>query len=143
MNELNKLYPPTIREHNTSPFHFEQRKDRAVTVRAYNPICGDRFDLFIEADTGATNTIYFHGFGCAISKASASVMAKSLSGKARAEALRLCNNFLDSLDSDSDEALALPEEWKAFRAVREYPERRDCAALAWAEMKKYLESNPS
>ncbi len=143
MSELNKLYSQAIRAHNASPYHFEQRKDLAVTLRAYNPICGDRFDLFVEADASAIKTIYFHGFGCAISKASASVMAKSLTGRARPEALRLCNNFLASLDSDGDETLALPEEWKAFQAVREFPERRDCATLAWTEMKKYLESNPS
>ena len=77
MEELSKLYSPFIKAQNETPFHFEKKTDAEITLKAYNPVCGDRYELFIAGE------IYFHGFGCAISKASTSFLATVLSGKQR------------------------------------------------------------
>jgi nitrogen fixation NifU-like protein len=136
--DLNKLYSGIIRSHNESPFHFEKRTG-GQTLKAFNPICGDRFELFVEIAEGRLNALHFHGFGCAISKASTSVMTQILEAKTVDEALMTCNHFLDFVDQKPPNK-PLPEEFKAFAAVGDFPERYDCATLSWKEMKKYLEA---
>lgn len=140
-HDLNKLYSEIIKAHNEIPFHFEKIDNSPLTLKAYNPVCGDRFELYFEKDNGRIGKLFFHGFGCAISKASTSIMVTALSEKPLDEALSLCNNFLDFIDKkSSQETLTLGDDLLAFSGVHEFPERRDCATLAWKEMKKYLES---
>ena len=140
-NDLKKLYSDIIKRHQETPFHFEKKTDVPYTIKVYNPICGDRFEVYIEYDQKTINQLHFHGFGCAISKASTSVLVKSLEGRTLAEATSLCENFLGFINKDlkSNEVL-LQEDFKAFSGVHDFPERHDCAALAWQEMKKFLES---
>ncbi len=140
-SDLNKLYSETIRLHNDSPFHFEKRTG-GQALKAYNPICADRFELFIENEQDKIKSLYFHGFGCAISKASTSVMVSMLEGKSSGEALTTCRRFLDSIDQKISDNRPLPEEFTAFSAIADFPERYDCATLSWKEMKKFLESKP-
>lgn len=137
MEELTKLYSPFIKAQNEKPFHFEKKPEAEVTFKAYNPVCGDRYELFIAK----SEEIYFHGFGCAISKASTSVMAKTLSGKLNHEALALCNEFLDFMDKKIDAGrLTLGNDFIAFEGVHVFPERYDCVTLSWKAMKKFLET---
>lgn len=138
-NDLNKLYPDIVKSHTNSPYHFEKKEQADAIIKAYNPICGDRFEVYIEQDGGHLGPLHFQGFGCSVSKASTSVMVKSLEGKSVPEALRLCTNFLDYI-AKKPAADNLPEEYYAFSGVHDFPERLDCAALAWREMKKFLES---
>lgn len=142
--DLKKLYPAIIKAHNETPFHFEKKLDAHEVIKAYNPICGDRFEIFITSDSKKAIAIHFHGFGCAISKASTSILVKSLEGKTRTEAITICNTFLRFIDKETqDENVTLPGEFLAFSAVHDFPERYDCATLSWKEMKKNLEMNPS
>ena len=140
-SELKKLYSDIIKRHQEAPFHFEKKTDMQNTIKAYNPICGDRFEVYIDFDRKTISQLHFHGFGCAISKASTSVLVKALEGRTLAEAIGLCENFLGYINKDlkSNEVL-LQEDFKAFSGVHDFPERHDCAALAWREMKKFLES---
>ncbi len=143
-SDLKKLYPEIIKAHNEMPFHFEKRLNANEIIKAYNPICGDRFELFIERESERIAAIHFYGFGCAISKASTSVLVKSLEGKTQTEALAICNTFLRLIDKETqDEKVTLPEEFLAFSGVHDFPERYDCATLSWKEMKKYLEMKKS
>jgi nitrogen fixation protein NifU and related proteins len=141
VNNLNKLYDEVIKRHNAEPYHFEKISN-SKSIQAYNPICGDRFDLFLEMDDRTVNQIHFHGFGCAVSKASTSVLAKTLEGKSIEEAKNICNQFLRMLKNEmkNGEALA-SEEFKSFAVVNDIPSRYDCAALAWVEMDKYLKKD--
>src|SRR6185295_20365105 len=94
-------------------------------------------EIFISGNPGE---IYFHGFGCAISKASTSFLAKVISGKQTPEALALCNEFLDFIDKKIDaRQLTLGNDCLAFAGVHDFPERYDCVTLSWKAMKKYLE----
>jgi nitrogen fixation protein NifU and related proteins len=134
MNDLNKLYSPVIKEHNASPYHF-QKVAEATTVKAYNPVCGDAFEFYLQMANGKISSLHFHGYGCAVSMASGSVLVKSLEGSGVADAINTCDRFLDSLTKEVD---PVPDEWKAFAAVKEFPARHECATLAWMEIRKFL-----
>ena len=138
MNNLNKLYDDVIKRHNADPYHFEKISD-VKALHAYNPICGDRFDLFLEADSRIIKQIHFHGFGCAVSKASTSVLVKTLEGKSIDAARSICLQFLRLLKNEMNPAeLLASEEFISFAIVNKIPARYDCAALAWLEMDKFL-----
>jgi nitrogen fixation protein NifU and related proteins len=136
MSDLHALYHPLIRQHHAQPYHFQQLPDAPVTIRAYNPVCGDRFDFYPEVKAGMIISIHFHGYGCAVSVAAGSVLCETLEGKSIPEAIALCERYLASLKQDVD--VQVPEAWQAFRAVRQFPSRYDCAALAWIDMLKHL-----
>ena len=143
--DLKKLYPEILKTHNHSPYHFEKREGADTVIKAYNPICGDRFEVYINhQEENKIGPLHFYGLGCSVSKASTSVLTKVLEGKTTDEALILCDNFLSYINKKSvADTLDLPEEFLAFSGVHDFPERLDCAALAWREMKKYLESKKS
>ncbi len=138
--DLKKLYPEIIKLHNESPFHFEKKGNDSDVIKAYNPICGDRFELYVSQGKHKIQ-LHFHGFGCAISKAATSVLTESLEGKKMEEALSLCDNFLSFINKElQDDQLILAADFLAFSGVHDFPERYDCATLSWREMKKFLES---
>ncbi len=140
--DLKKLYPSIIKEHNEAPFHFERISGATHTIKAYNPICGDRFEIFMDTDSIKIISLHFHGYGCAISKASTSVLTKSLGGKTLEDALNVCKNFLGFINkTEPGDSVTLPIEFTAFAGVHDFPERYDCATLAWKEMKMFLERN--
>jgi nitrogen fixation NifU-like protein len=137
MSDLNKLYDPVIKAHQANPYHFEKITNTSDTIKAYNPVCGDRFDFFVHVADKKLSTLHFHGYGCAVSMAAGSVMVKSLEGKSVEEAINLCNNYLDLLDG-KEVKTKVPAEFDSFRAVRDFPARYECAAMAWMEMKQFL-----
>ncbi|NOT74060.1 MAG: SUF system NifU family Fe-S cluster assembly protein [Cyclobacteriaceae bacterium] len=138
-SDLKRLYSEIIKEHASAPFHFEKISNSPIQLKAYNPICGDRFDFYIS---NQLTSIHFHGFGCAISKASSSIMVKLLEGKKNNEALELCKQFLRFVNKESlANEVVLPDELLAFSGVHDFPERMDCATLAWKEMEKYLSNS--
>jgi nitrogen fixation NifU-like protein len=139
--DLKKLYTRVIKSHNEKPFHFVKMENASKVVKAFNPICGDRFEIFVDSDSKKINGIHFHGFGCAISKASTSILTQSLDGRTLQEAISICNDFLKFINKEfTPDELILSQEFLAFSGVYDFPERYDCAALSWREMKGYLES---
>lgn len=137
MSDLNKLYDPVIKAHQASPYHFEKKTGAPFVVKAYNPVCGDRYEFFVEVSDRKISAIYFHGFGCAVSKAASSVLGKSVEGKSIDEAIELCNAYLGLLNG-KEVQVKVPEEFYSFMAVKDFPARYECAAMAWIEMKKFF-----
>ena len=131
-----RLYDEVIKAHNSSPYHFE-KISAPISFTSNNPACGDRFDFYVTQPEGKLK-LHFHGFGCAVSKASSSVLAQSLEGKTAAEAKEICAQFLTMLNSEIDEEKLFSKEFKSFAIVKKIPARFDCAALPWIELKKYL-----
>ena len=139
--DLKKLYTQVIKAHNEAPFHFAKIENARTIVKAYNPICGDRFEIYLDADSNKINAIHFHGFGCAISKASTSVLTKNLEGKKLQEAISICDIFFKFIDKELKmDELILKEEFLAFSGVHDFPERYECATLSWKAVKEFLES---
>lgn len=140
MNErLKGLYKTIILEHNKEPFFFKKNEEATYVLKAYNQICGDRFELYFEVKNGVIEDLTFHGFGCAISKASTSVLVKNLKGKDFVKALLFCRQFLSVTNDEEANGENLGEELEAFSAAKEFPGRLKCATLAWDEMIKFLE----
>lgn len=137
--DIKSLYPAIIKAHNANPYHFE-KKVLTESVRAYNPICGDRFDFFFEWGNGRIAQLYFHGFGCAISKASSSIMVKALERKTVEESMVLCKDFLAYLNTQTHPDNLDREDFQAFAAVRNFPTRYDCATLSWIKALEYFKN---
>jgi len=141
-DKLKKLYKTVILKHNNLPFHYEKKEGAAHHLDAYNPLCGDRFNLYVEVKEEVIESVYFHGYGCAISKASTSVLAKNLEGKTIAEALAICETFEGVVSPDADTENE-NEELEAFAAAKDFPGRLQCATLSWEAMKAFLSTSKS
>lgn len=135
---LNQLYHKVILEQSSNPYHFQKIENSPFKVLSNSPVCGDKFEIYMDVDGDMITSVHFHGIGCAVSKASASVLAKSLEGKTIHAALKLSEIFLMILDKNRNLMAKAPEELMAFLAVRQFPERHECAALPWLETQKIL-----
>jgi len=140
MNDLQDLYQELIIDHCKRPRNFGELPGATQQAQGYNPLCGDRIQLFLKIDQETIREIRFHGSGCAISTASASLMTESLKGKTRAEAEALFQRFHDLVVGSGNTASG-PELGKlaVFSGVREYPVRVKCATLAWHTLRAALE----
>ena len=141
MDDLRELYQQVILDHNKNPKNFGKIEPANRTAEGYNPLCGDRIDLYLQVDDGVIKEISFQGSGCAISKSSASVMTTVLKGKSITEAEQLFKKFQKLITGDA-EAADSEELGKLaiFGGVREFPLRVKCAGLAWHTMLAALKS---
>lgn len=137
-DKIKQLYQQVILRHDRRPVHFEKREEAPVVIEAYNPICGDRFHLYLEISEGKVAKAAFHGYGCAISKAATSVLVARIEGRPVADILALCQAYLTVLDPAAPEPLEMDEELSAFIGARQFPARRQCAALSWEALEAYL-----
>ena len=146
MSELNDLYQEVILDHNRRPHNFRVIESPSAKQEGYNPLCGDRLTLYLTLDGDRIADVAFQGSGCAISKASASLMTDALKGRTVAEARDLFDAFHAMITSDPDTPLAdLSAEARSAKVdlgklsvlagVREFPTRVKCASLAWHTMK--------
>ena len=135
---LKELYQSVILKHSKEPVNYEKREEAKQQLDAYNSLCGDRFQLYFDLEDDKIRNLSFHGYGCAISKASTSVLVQFLEGKSLDEAEQLAKDYLKSLAEESESA-NLPEEFEAFGAARDFPGRMKCATLAWEELVAFVE----
>ncbi len=135
MSELTDLYQEVILDHNRRPHNFRVIGDANARQEGYNPLCGDRLTLYLTLDGDVIKDAAFQGSGCAISKASASLMTDALKGKTVVEARRMFDEFHAMITSDPESALPDLGKLSVFAGVREFPTRIKCASLAWHTMK--------
>lgn len=135
MSELGDLYQEVILDHNRRPRNFRAIDDASRRQEGYNPLCGDRLTVYVSLDGDRIRDVAFEGQGCAISKASASLMTEALKGKTVAEARELFEKFHDMVTSSSDQAPPDLGKLSVLGGVRDYPTRIKCASLAWHTMK--------
>jgi len=134
MSALDELYQQVIIEHNRKPRNFRVIENATYAAEGFNPICGDHFHIYIVVgDDGCIEDVAFDGKGCAISKASASMMTQALIGKSETEARQLLAEFNSlakgDLDPDKDDnALG---KLTVFSGIWKFPARVKCAVLAW------------
>ncbi len=140
MNNTHKLYHPLILEHGKRPRCFYPMDGAARIVEAYNPICGDQFQIFFkEPELQSVSEVSFQGYGCAVSIAASSMILERIQGLSVADAQRVIGSFLQLLDKDEDISID-DEPLSVFCAVRENPGRRDCAILSARAILTYLEN---
>ncbi len=143
-DEIKQLYQEVILDHNKSPRNFKKLDDANRHSVGFNPLCGDKLDLYIKMNGDKIDSVGFLGSGCAISKSSASVMTTMVKGKTKEEAAHLFDIFSDMV---TGKKILTPEEaddlgsLAAFSGVSEFPARVKCASLAWHTLKAALEGN--
>src|SRR5688572_12555143 len=142
MSDLRELYQQVILDHNKNPRNYKELANATRRVEGYNPLCGDHYTVFLNLDGDTIKEVSFTGAGCAISKASASVMSSTVKGKSKDEATRLFDTFhrLVTGDSSGLDAADLGR-LAAFSGVSEFPARVKCATLAWHTLRTALEGN--
>lgn len=141
MNELQELYQQVILDHNKNPRNFGELQGANCYAEGYNPLCGDHINIALVVENDSITEVKFNGNGCAISKASASIMTTVLKGKTLAEAGEMFEQFHDLVTNDD----AKPEleslgKLAVFTGVREFPARVKCASLCWHTMKNAIEN---
>jgi len=142
MSDLRELYQEVILDHNRRPRNFRSIAQPSRTARGHNPLCGDRLTLYLTLDNGRIADVAFEGSGCAISKASASLMTETLKGKTVEEAEALFERFHALVTSPADVPARIEGLGKlaVFAGVREYPARVKCASLAWHTLKAAVDA---
>lgn len=130
---LDALYQEIILEHNRKPRNFHSMEDADRTIEGTNPMCGDRLTLWLKMDGDTVADVSFQGEGCAISRASASLMTAAVKGKTRAEAEQLFEHFhaLVTGTLDVDEHKQELGSLRALAGVARFPNRVKCASMAW------------
>lgn len=143
--ELRELYQQVILDHNKSPRNFKIIEAHNHFAEGYNPLCGDKIDVYALIEDGIVKDISFQGSGCAISKASASIMSSLIKGKPVAEAEMLFEKFHDLITGKVDSKNALEELGKlaVFAGVKDFPTRVKCASLAWHTMQSAIKNESS
>ena len=141
MSDIGELYQQVILDHNKKPRNFRELEDPTTTAEGYNPLCGDQLKLYVKVDgDGRIEDVSFVGSGCAISKASASMLTVNVKGKTIEEATTLFEEFhrlvMGELDPSEKNHLG---RLTIFAGVKEYPARVKCASLAWHTLKGALE----
>jgi nitrogen fixation protein NifU and related proteins len=142
MSGLDELYQNVILEHNRSPRNYRVMPDADGKAEGYNPLCGDQVTVWVRMDGDVIDDVSFQGAGCAISRASASLMTGAVKGKTRADAEVLFERFhrlvTGKLAGEAPETLG---KLAVFSGVSEFPVRVKCASLAWHTLRSALEDD--
>lgn len=142
MSDLRELYQQVILDHNKNPRNFHEMADATSKVDGYNPLCGDHYTIFLKVDGDTIREVSFTGSGCAISKASASVMSSTIKGKSKEEVDSLFETFHRLVTGDASGLSAADlGRLAAFSGVSEFPARVKCATLAWHTLRSAIEGN--
>ena len=140
-SELRDLYQEVVIDHSKHPRNFLKLEDPTCTAEGFNPLCGDHLTLYVKLAEGVIEDIAFQGDGCAISKASASLMTTELKGKKQEEALALFGRVHALLTEGPKGERNLEGVGKlaALSGISEFPLRVKCATLAWQTLRNALE----
>ena len=142
MSDLRELYQEVILDHNKRPRNFRAIEPPSQKAEGFNPLCGDRVTVYLRLKGDVIDDVSFEGSGCAISKASASLMTDALKGRTLSEADTLFHEFHHMVTAPSDAPIETDrlDKLAVFAGVREYPVRVKCASLAWQTLRAALEA---
>ena len=139
MAGLSDLYQEILLEHNSKPRNFKKVEDANQTADGYNPLCGDQITLYLKVVDGVINDVGFQGTGCAISRASASMMTQSIKGQSIEKAEEIFDAFHHMItEPDGELDYDTLGDLETLSGINQYPTRIKCAVLAWHTMKAAL-----
>ena len=143
MSDLSDLYQEVILDHNRRPRNFGPLATANHVAKGHNPLCGDRLTLYVQLDGDRLTNVAFEGSGCAISKASASLMTDAVKGHTVEEAMTLFAQVHTMLTLPLDQTVDDEAVGKlaVLSGVREFPVRIKCASLAWHTLKQALQGS--
>lgn len=139
MSDARELYQSIILDHNRAPRNYRTIPEASREAEGYNPLCGDHLKVWLKLDGDRIADVSFQGSGCAISKASASLMTTVVMGKTRGEFDKIFESFRRMVTGAGEPADDLPPKLAVFAGVREFPARVKCASLSWHALKAALE----
>jgi nitrogen fixation NifU-like protein len=142
MSDLSDLYQEVILDHNRQPRNFRALADASHTADGHNPLCGDRLRVYLKVEGGRVSDVAFEGAGCAISKASASMMTDAIKGRTTAEVDALFERFHRMVTTPPDCPVEDMGKLSSLAGVREFPVRVKCASLAWHTLKAAMAQKP-
>ena len=150
MSDLDELYQSVILEHDRNPRNFRAIDGDRQEAEGYNPLCGDRVKVMVRVEDGVIVDVAFQGSGCAISKASASLMTEAVVGKPVAEVERMFEEFRAGMTGGTatggradGQTGSLPAKLAVLGGVKRFPMRVKCATLAWHALHQALTSRDS
>ncbi|MCX8063655.1 MAG: SUF system NifU family Fe-S cluster assembly protein [Candidatus Hydrogenedentes bacterium] len=135
------LYEKILLDHAKNPRNFKVPEVFDVKLEGFNPLCGDQFTFYLVFDGDSIEQVYFHGNGCAVSKASASILTTLLEGKSKREALNIIESFIKIMKTSPNEKIDEDKLGKmaVLVGVREFPVRIKCATLPWHTVEKIIQ----
>jgi nitrogen fixation protein NifU and related proteins len=139
MSDLRELYQDVILEHSKAPRNYRELKTANHKAEGYNPLCGDHFTIYLDLEGDSIRDVTFQGSGCAISKASASMMTQSVKGKSKEDATKLFERFHKLVTGEANGDRESLGKLDVFAGVSEFPVRVKCATLAWHTLQAALE----
>jgi len=139
MSDLRELYQDVILEHSKAPRNYRELPKANHKAEGYNPLCGDHFTVYLNLEGDKIQDVSFQGSGCAISKASASMMTQSVKGKSKEEAKKLFEQFHELVTGQANGNRESVGKLAVFAGVSEFPVRVKCATLAWHTLQAALE----
>ncbi len=139
MSDLRELYQDVILEHSKAPRNYRELQNANHKAEGYNPLCGDHFTIYLNLKGDQIQDVSFQGSGCAISKASASMMTQSIKGKSKEEAGKLFEQFHHLVTGEANGDRESLGKLAVFSGVSEFPVRVKCATLAWHTLQAALE----
>ena len=139
MSELRELYQEQILEHSKAPRNFRELQNANHKAEGYNPLCGDHFTIYLDLEGDKIHDVTFQGSGCAISKASASMMTQIVKGKSKEEAAKLFEQFHSLVTGQANGDRESLGKLDVFAGVSEFPVRVKCATLAWHTLQAAME----
>ncbi|MGH9869107.1 MAG: Fe-S cluster assembly sulfur transfer protein SufU [Candidatus Polarisedimenticolia bacterium] len=139
MSEITDLYQEVILDHNRKPRNFGRPAGANRTAEGFNPLCGDKVTVYVDMRDGRLHEVAFEGSGCAISKASASMMTEALKGRTEAEARALFETFHQLVTGEARPSEASLGKLVVFSGVRGFPMRVKCASLAWHTLRAAMD----
>jgi len=132
MSELSELYQQVILDHNKKPRNFRKIEPATHTAEGHNPLCGDQLTIYVSMANDEVNDVSFEGSGCAISKASASMMTQAVKRKSKQDVEQLFKEFHSMVTGELDEHVDTKlGNLEIFAGVKEFPVRVKCATLPW------------
>ncbi|PYS49728.1 MAG: SUF system NifU family Fe-S cluster assembly protein [Acidobacteria bacterium] len=137
--DVQELYQELILDHSRRPRNFRRLDGATNKAEGYNPLCGDRVTVYLRMNDDDVSDAAFQGEGCAISKASASLMTESVKGKTRAEVESLFSRFHDAATGSGAVDTVSLGKLAVFSGLRGFPTRVKCATLAWHTLRAALE----
>lgn len=140
MSELEALYQAILLDHNKRPRHYGRLADATHQADGYNPICGDKVQVYLKLNAGRIESIAFESASCAICKASASMMAEALSGQTSPDARAMAGQVRALLSGECEVWPDPDAELNALAGVRKFPARVKCAELPWQTVLKACDS---
>jgi len=140
MYDLNELYQEIVMDHNSRPRNFRSLEGADLMAEGFNPLCGDEFVLYLKLKGDIITDVAFQGKGCAISKASTSMMTESIKGKSKSDALKLFKLFRDmvTVSKVNGHDAGLLGDLEILRSVSAFPVRIKCATLSWHALQSAL-----